>query len=96
MLNNELDLLEIKLEELYDFVDKFIIIESTHTHTNLPKTLHYVENEKRFDKYKDKVIHLVCTFAETNLYNTQYEKYKTVKKLTTHGLESIINVTLVS
>lgn len=81
MLNNELDLLEIKLEELYDFVDKFIIIESTHTHTNLPKTLHYVENEKRFDKYKDKVIHLVCTFAETNLYNTQYEKYKTVKKI---------------
>ena len=79
MFNNELDLLEIKLEELHDFVDKFIIVESTHTHTNLPKKLYYAENQKRFEKYKDKIIHLVCTFTETDLYKTQYDKYKKIK-----------------
>ena len=80
MLNNEIDLLEIKLEELYDFVDKFIIIESTHTHSNLPKKLHYVENEHRFTKYKDKIIHLVCNFSDTYLYRNHKKVYQGLNK----------------
>lgn len=82
MLNDEIDLLEIKLEELFDFVDKFIVIESTHTHTNLPKKLHYVENEYRFAKYKDKIIHIVCNFSNTDLYRDRYALYKELKPIT--------------
>ncbi len=84
MFNNEVDLLEIKLEELYDFVDKFIIIESTHTHSNLPKPLHYVENEHRFAKYKDKIIHLTCNFNDTHMYRTHravYDKLKVTNEI---------------
>jgi beta-1,4-mannosyl-glycoprotein beta-1,4-N-acetylglucosaminyltransferase len=81
MMNDELDLLEIKLEELYDFVDKFILIESTHTHSNLPKPLWYTENQKRFTPFKDKVINFVCNFNQTDLYNNHYEKYKKLKDI---------------
>lgn len=79
MFNDELDLLEIKLEELYDFVDKFILIESTHTHSNIPKPLWYTLNQERFARYKDKIINLVCNFNETDLYKTHYAKYKGIK-----------------
>ena len=36
---NELDLLEIRLELLYDYVDYFVISETDKTHSNQPKEL---------------------------------------------------------
>ena len=45
---NELELLELRLNELADVVDKFVLVEATQTHTNKPKPLHYLENRARF------------------------------------------------
>ena len=52
---NEHDLLEIRLEELYDVVDRFIICESTVTHSNKPKPLYFSANRERYKKYLDKI-----------------------------------------
>jgi len=52
---NELDLLEIRLEELNSVVDKFIITEANATHQGNPKPLYLTENIGRFEKYKDKI-----------------------------------------
>jgi len=52
---NELDLLEIRFEELYGIVDKFVISEANATHSGNPKPLYLTENLKRFEKYKDKI-----------------------------------------
>jgi beta-1,4-mannosyl-glycoprotein beta-1,4-N-acetylglucosaminyltransferase len=54
---NELELLEIRLEELYDDVDYFIICESTKTHQNKPKELNYFNNKEKFKKFQDKIIY---------------------------------------
>lgn len=59
MFFNELDLLEIRFEELYDHVDYFVICESTKTHQNNPKPLYFQENKKRFEKFLPKIIHHV-------------------------------------
>ena len=56
---NELDLLELRLELLYDHVDKFIIVESEHTFQNKPKPLYLSENQERFEKYSDKILLIV-------------------------------------
>lgn len=56
---NELDLLEIRLNELNEVVDYFVLVESTHTFTGIPKTLFYQENKSRFEKFSDKIIHIV-------------------------------------
>lgn len=56
---NELDLLEIRLNILYDYVDFFIIVESTKTFTGKNKPLFYKENEERFKKFKDKIFYFV-------------------------------------
>lgn len=64
MFFNELELLEIRLNELYDVVDNFIIVESTKTHQNKEKPLYYLENKNRFSKFNDKIIHHVFNPTE--------------------------------
>lgn len=56
---NELDLLEIRLKELSQVVDKFVIVESTRTFQKKEKPLYYEQNKARFAGFHDKIIHVV-------------------------------------
>lgn len=56
---NELDILKIRIEELKDVVDKFILVEATKTHSGNPKPLYYQEFIHEFAEYQDKIIHYV-------------------------------------
>jgi beta-1,4-mannosyl-glycoprotein beta-1,4-N-acetylglucosaminyltransferase len=56
---NELELLELRLNELAGVVDRFVLVEATQTHTNKSKPLHYQENRARFSEFHDKIIHIV-------------------------------------
>jgi len=56
---NELELLELRLHELADVVDRFVLVEATKTHSNQPKPLHYQENRSRFGGFHDRIIHVV-------------------------------------
>lgn len=58
-INNELDILEIRLSELYNVVDRFIIVEATKTHGNKNKTLNFQSNLQRFEKYLHKITYVV-------------------------------------
>lgn len=58
---NEFDLLEIKLNELYDYVDFFVIVEANFTHSGKSKPLYFLEcdftgQSKRFEKFLDKIL----------------------------------------
>jgi len=53
MFLNENDLLEIRINQHLDFVDKFIIIEAGQTHSGNKKTKNF--DTKRFEKYADKI-----------------------------------------
>ena len=57
--NDELDLLELHLAEMHDWVDLFVIAESTETFTGLPKPLHFERNKARFAPWADKIRHVV-------------------------------------
>lgn len=56
---NELDLLDLRLHELSDVVDKFVLVEATMTHSGIYKELYYDESKHKFDEFKDKIIHIV-------------------------------------
>lgn len=56
---NELELLEIRLEEMGDVVDTFVIVESTETFRGNPKPLYFEENKERFAKFAHKIRHVV-------------------------------------
>jgi beta-1,4-mannosyl-glycoprotein beta-1,4-N-acetylglucosaminyltransferase len=56
---NELDLLDIRLNVLNNVVDKFVLVEATHTHQRKPKPLYFSDNRKRFKQFDEKIIHVV-------------------------------------
>ena len=56
---NELEILKARFVELYDIVDYFILVECVLTFTGIEKPLYYKENKELFEKYNDKVIHIV-------------------------------------
>ena len=58
---NELDLLEYRLSILNEYVDYFILVESSYTFTGKPKKLYYQENRNRFDKFNHKIIYINVT-----------------------------------
>jgi beta-1,4-mannosyl-glycoprotein beta-1,4-N-acetylglucosaminyltransferase len=57
MFNNELDLLEIRLEYMYPVIDYFIITEADKYFNGQKKSFFLDENWDRFKKYKDKIIY---------------------------------------
>lgn len=63
MFNDELDVLDIRLAELNDVVDYFVIVESNFTHSGKPKPLHFKENEQRYAKYLPKIRHYVYDYT---------------------------------
>ena len=56
--NNEFELLELRLRELYDYVDYFVLVEATSTFQNTTKPLHFWENIDRFKPWVDKIVHV--------------------------------------
>jgi len=65
MFYNELEMLKIRFEELYDIVDAFVLVEATKTHSmGKPKPLYYSDNKHLFEKYADKIVHIVTNFEE--------------------------------
>jgi len=53
MFLNENDLYEIRLNQHWDFIDKFVVIEAGETHTGLKKPFKF--DHQRFEKYKEKL-----------------------------------------
>lgn len=56
---DEFDALNIRLSELKDKVEKFILIEASRTFQNKPKPLFFAENKEKYAEYKDKIVHVV-------------------------------------
>jgi beta-1,4-mannosyl-glycoprotein beta-1,4-N-acetylglucosaminyltransferase len=70
MFLNENDLFEIRLNQHWDFVDKFIVVEAGETHTGLKKPLQF--DHKRFKKYESKLHYISFDNFESEI--TKYPK----------------------
>lgn len=57
---NELELLELRLHELSSVVDRFVLVEATHTFSGKPKPLFFQENRAAFKPFLDRIIHVVA------------------------------------
>jgi beta-1,4-mannosyl-glycoprotein beta-1,4-N-acetylglucosaminyltransferase len=76
MFFNELDILEIRLNELYNVVDKFVLVESKQSFTKKPKKLFFEENKERFSKFLDKIIHIIIDFSSNLPIGWTLENYQ--------------------
>ncbi|MCJ1457998.1 hypothetical protein MMC28_008367 [Mycoblastus sanguinarius] len=67
LINTELDWAEIRLNELYDEVDYFIVLEAATTFQEGPKPLHFYNNWAYFEPFHSKIIHKVVNFTGVNI-----------------------------
>lgn len=56
---NEMDILELRLDLLDEYVDYFVLVEMNKTHRWENKPLNFAENRERYRKYAEKIIY-VC------------------------------------
>jgi beta-1,4-mannosyl-glycoprotein beta-1,4-N-acetylglucosaminyltransferase len=64
IFSDELDILEMRLTELYDSVDRFVLAEATRTFQDTPKPLWYDNHKDRFAPWADKIEHIVIADGE--------------------------------
>ena len=78
MYFNELEVLKVRMETLYDHVDKFILVESNQTHLGQDKPYYYDENKELFSKYSSKIIHkkLDISKKDNGWEKENYQRYK--------------------
>jgi len=81
---NELDLLEIRLNELNDVVDYFVVVEGTKTFQNNPKPNYYLENIDRFKKFASKIIRV--EIPENEFTNDAWDNEKMSRNNIIKGL----------
>ena len=55
---NELEVLELRLNILNDYVDRFVIVEGDHTFTNIKKEFIFEKNIDRFARWMHKIVYI--------------------------------------
>jgi beta-1,4-mannosyl-glycoprotein beta-1,4-N-acetylglucosaminyltransferase len=76
---NELDILDIRLNTLYDHVDYFVIVESSVKHNGEEKPFYFEENKERYSKFLDKIIHYKVYDTPMNFQKLHDNGDETVK-----------------
>jgi len=79
-------LLDLRLNIMYKYVDKFVITEATYTHNGKPKKLIFDIN--KFSKFKNKIIYIIVDRQPPDLYKI-YDSDKDKKD--TRGQKLVLN-----
>ncbi len=61
---NELDILEIRLNEMAPVVDRFVLVEASKTFQGADKPLYFDQNKARFAPFLDKIEHVIVDFPD--------------------------------
>ncbi|MFC7175736.1 hypothetical protein [Halosegnis marinus] len=71
---NEVEVLKLRLNELDDVVDKFVLVEATETFQGDDKELHFEQNREQFADFEDRIIHHVVEYPEnlTSAWEREY------------------------
>jgi hypothetical protein len=83
--NGEADVLDIRLNILYDHVDEFIIVEAPTTFSGLSKPLYFREQKERFAKFADKITYFVIDDYPND--KALYELARNSSNIPQHGPE---------
>ncbi|GAB4536315.1 MAG: benzoate transporter [Roseibium sp.] len=64
VFHNEFDLLEIRLREMGEHVDRFVLVEANQTQRGGAKPYYFAENRERFASWADRIVDLQITFPD--------------------------------
>lgn len=74
--SDELEALKIRLHELHDVVDYFVLVESVETLRGYPKKLYFKEHAHVFAPFSHKIIHIVLEERHPELGMWERENYQ--------------------
>ena len=57
--NGEFGLLDLKLQTMGDWIDRFVLVEANRTFTGHPKPLYFRDAKDRYAAWGDKIVHVV-------------------------------------
>jgi hypothetical protein len=74
IIDDELDLLDLRLGALAGVVDRFVIVEGTTTFQGDPKPLYFRDSAERFSSFLNRIVHVIVTdYPQT--YNPWIREY---------------------
>lgn len=88
--NGEENILEVRLETLNDIVDKFILLESPRSHSQIPRELEFPKQKDRFLKFRDKIFYHTYDYCDNSnhLLNDWTGRKLMHGLLLSHGLKN--------
>ncbi len=95
MFYNEFDVLELRLEILDEYVDRFVLVEAEVNHIGEPKPLYFNENRERYSKWLHKIEHIIITASESPKDSNPWSREKYQRNGVLRGLEGVPNEALV-
>lgn len=85
----ELDILEIRIRELWDVVDIFLVLEADRTFTGVQKPLVLEENLKRFKFAEEKLRHIAVRKSLKEHPWNNFENEVIMRRDMTHAIQSL-------
>ena len=73
---NELDILDLRLNILDQYVDYFVLSESVLTFSGQSKPLYYEENKDLFKKFNHKIIHNIVPAGDLTINPFERDVYQ--------------------
>lgn len=73
---NEVELLEVRFEELNPVVDWFVLVEAARTFSDKPKPFIFQENKARFAKYLHKIVPVSLPYMPQNATSWALEAFQ--------------------
>jgi len=95
MFYNELDILELRLTLLDEYVDRFVLVESELNHVGTSKELFFQMNKKRFEKWMHKIEHVIVTAEESPKDENPWCREKYQRECILRGLDGVPNTAIV-
>jgi hypothetical protein len=95
MFYNELDILELRLEVLDKYVDRFVLVEAEVNHVGGPKELFFQKNKERFTKWIHKIEHVIVTAEEAPKDANPWSREKYQRECILRGLDGVPDESIV-
>jgi hypothetical protein len=95
MFYNEYDVLELRLEVLDKYVDRFVLVESEVNHVGGPKELFFQKNKERYAKWLHKIEHIVVTADESPKDENPWSREKYQRECILRGVQDVPNDAIV-
>ena len=89
MFYNELDILELRLEVLNRYVDRFVLVEAEVNHVGGPKELFFQKNRERYSKWLHKIEHVIVTAEESPKDENPWSREKYQRECILRGLDGV-------